>query len=120
MIHSISPTDVRIGAHLPLVVEDKSLPTQIVIARNFLFVSLFSLLLLAPALYGQQSKAAGAAEWDKLVDAAKKEGKVTVSIPASAEMKKQVEEQFRKRFGIEVETFTARGSAGVRRMAPRC
>src|SRR5207237_831369 len=52
-----------------------------------------------------------------LVDAAKKEGKVTVSLPASAEMKKQVEEQFKKRYGIEVETFTARGSAAVRRMA---
>ena len=52
-----------------------------------------------------------------MVDAAKKEGKVTVSLPASAEMKKQVEEQFKKRHGVEVETFTARGSAAVRRMA---
>ena len=52
-----------------------------------------------------------------LVDAAKKEGKVTVSLPASAELKKQIEGQFRKSHGIEVETFTSRGSAGVRRMA---
>jgi iron(III) transport system substrate-binding protein len=42
---------------------------------------------------------------------------VTVSLPASAELKRQIEEQFKKRFGIEVEVFTARGSAGVRRMA---
>jgi len=93
------------------------LPVKIIIARNFLSVGLFWVLLFAPAVYGQQSKAAGSAEWDKLVDAAKKEGKVTVSLPASAEMKKQIEEQFKKRYGIEVETFTARGSAGVRRMA---
>jgi iron(III) transport system substrate-binding protein len=68
-------------------------------------------------VYGQQSKGAGSAEWDRIVDAAKKEGKVTASLPASAELKKQVEEHFKKRYGIEVETFTSRGSAGVRRMA---
>jgi len=61
--------------------------------------------------------AVGSAEWEHLIDAAKKEGKVTVSLPASAELKKQVEDQFKKRYGIEVEVFTARGSAGVRRMA---
>jgi iron(III) transport system substrate-binding protein len=82
-----------------------------------LSVSLLGLLLFAPVAYGQQSKAAGPAEWDKWVDAARKEGKVTVSLPASAELKRQIEEQFKKRFGIEVEVFTARGSAGVRRMA---
>jgi len=93
------------------------LPVQIIIARYFLSVGLLWVLILATAAYSQPSKTAGPAEWDILVDAAKKEGKVTVSLPASAEMKKQVEEQFKKRYGIEVETFTARGSAGVRRMA---
>ena len=86
-------------------------------ARKFLSVLLFWILLSAPAANGQQDKAAGTADWDKLVDAAKKEGKVKVSLPASAEKKKQVEEQFKKRYGIEVETFTARGSSAVRRMA---
>lgn len=85
--------------------------------RNFFIAGLLGVLLSAPAVYGQQSKAAGTAEWDMLVDAAKKEGKVTVSLPASAELKKQIEEQFKKRHGIEVETFTSRGSAAVRRMA---
>jgi ABC-type Fe3+ transport system substrate-binding protein len=93
------------------------LPIQIIIARNFSSIGLFWLLIFASAANGRQDKAAGSAEWDKLVDAAKKEGKVTVSLPASAEMKKQVEEQFKKRYGIEVETFTARGSSAVRRMA---
>jgi ABC-type Fe3+ transport system substrate-binding protein len=90
---------------------------QIKIARNFFSVALFWILIFSPAVYGQQSKAAGSAEWDKLVEAARKEGKVTLSLPASAEMKRQIEEQFKKRYSIEVETFTARGSAGVRRMA---
>jgi ABC-type Fe3+ transport system substrate-binding protein len=93
------------------------MPVQINKARRFLSAGLFWVLICAPAVYGQPSKAPGSAERDRIVDAAKKEGKVTVSLPASAEMKRQVEEQFKKRYGIEVETFTARGSAGVRRMA---
>jgi len=93
------------------------MPVQYFLVRNVMSVTLLGLLLFATAAYGQQSKAASPAEWDKLVDAARKEGKVTVSLPASAELKRQIEEQFKKRFGIEVEVFTARGSAGVRRMA---
>ena len=93
------------------------MPVPIIIARSVLAVALFGALILAPAVYGQPSKAASSPEWDKLVDAARKEGKVTVSLPASAELKRQIEEQFKKRYGIEVEVFTARGSTGVRRMA---
>ena len=90
---------------------------QVIIARNFFSICLFWVLIFAPAVNSQQSKTTGSVEWDKLVDAAKKDGKVTLSIPASAEMRKQLEDQFKKRYGIEIEVFTARGSAGVRRMA---
>jgi iron(III) transport system substrate-binding protein len=82
-----------------------------------LYAAVLWLLIFTPRAFGQPSKGAGAVEWDRLVDAARKEGKVSVSIPASAELRKQLEEQFKKRYGIEVEVFTARGSAGVRRMA---
>ena len=67
--------------------------------------------------HGQDNKIAASPEWYNLVEAAKKEGKVTISLPASNEMKRQIEEQFKKRYGIEVETYTARGSSAVRRMA---
>ena len=93
------------------------MPRQNIMVRIVLSATLFGVTIFAPSVYSQQSKAIGSTDWEKLVDAARKEGKVTVSIPASAEMKKQVEEQFKKRYGIEVETFTARGSTGVRRMA---
>ena len=93
------------------------MPVPILLARSILAVTLISVLLLGSAVYGQPSKAVGAPEWDRLIEGARKEGKVTVSLPASAELKRQIEEQFKKRFGIEVEVFTARGSAGVRRMA---
>ena len=88
-----------------------------IIASIALSATLLGVSIFAPAVYGQQSKIAGPLEWDKLIDASRKEGKVTVSIPASQELKTQIEEQFKKRFGVEVEVFTARGSAGVRRIA---
>jgi iron(III) transport system substrate-binding protein len=80
-------------------------------------LALLCVLHFVVLAHGQESKFAGSPEWDKLVEAAKKEGKVTISLPASNEMKRQIEEQFKKRYGIEVETYTARGSSAVRRMA---
>lgn len=95
----------------------KEMSQKSLIARIILSATLFGVPVFVPPVYGQQNKIAGSLEWDKLIDAARKEGKVTVSMPASAELKRQIEEQFKKRFGIEVEVFTARGSTGVRRMA---
>ena len=83
-----------------------------------LFIAAVAGLALAPIrLHAQTPKPPISQEWDRLLEAAKREGKVTVSIPASAEMRKQLEETFKKRFGVEIEIFTARGSAAVRRMA---
>ena len=93
------------------------MPLQNIIATIVLLGMLFGVPIFAPPVSGQQSKAAGSTDWEQLVDTARKEGKVTISIPASAELRKQIEEQFKKRYGIEVEVFTSRGSAGVRRMA---
>jgi len=87
-----------------------------IIARIVLAAVLLCALTFNSAAHGQQSSPVSSPEWNKLVDAAKSEGKVAVSLPASAELKKQIEAQFRKRYGIEVETFTARGSSAVRRM----
>src|SRR5262245_4322555 len=96
---------------------EKGMLARIMTARALFSVGLLWGLIGASAAYGQPSKVSGSVECDFLVDAAKKEGKVTISIPASAEMRKQIEDHFKKRYGIEVEIFTARGSAGVRRMA---
>jgi hypothetical protein len=88
-------------------------------------VSLFSLIIFASLLpaTGTSSLQAQTAnppvqqELEKTVESAKKEGKVVISIPASAELRKQLEDGFRKRFDLEVEVLTARGSAAVRKMA---
>ena len=49
------------------------------------------------------------AEWDKVVAAAKKEGKVVVGLPPSAELRRELEPAFKARFGIELEIFSATG-----------
>jgi len=70
-------------------------------------------LLLASAGYCQSKSP----EWDKVVEAAKKEGKVVVSIPTSAELRKEFESGFQKAFpGIELELSVARGSANINKI----
>jgi len=60
-----------------------------------------------------QSKSA---EWDKIVDAGRKEGKIVASIPPSAELRKLMELSFTRQFGISVEFIPARGSSVIQRM----
>lgn len=57
-------------------------------------------------------------EWEQTLEAAKQEGKVVVSIPTSAELRKQFESGFSKAFpGIELELNAARGSASIAKIA---
>ncbi len=57
-------------------------------------------------------------EWDKVVEAAKKEGRVVVSIPTSAELRKEFESGFQKAFpGIELELNVARGASNINKIA---
>lgn len=60
-----------------------------------------------------QSKSA---EWDKIVDAGRKEGKIVASIPPSAELRKLMELSFTRQYGISVEFIPARGSSVIQRM----
>ena len=48
-------------------------------------------------------------EWEKTLAAAKKEGKVVVGIPPSAELRKELESGFKAKFGFELELFPATG-----------
>jgi ABC-type Fe3+ transport system substrate-binding protein len=79
-----------------------------------------SLVLLLPifgaAARAQSAKAAWQVEWEKTIDLAKKEGKVVVSIPASSELRAEIEKHFEKRYGIDVEPVVGRASAVVRKM----
>ena len=75
------------------------------------------IVLVAEPVLAQTSKPAWQTEWDKTVEAAKKEGKVVVSIPASAELRKMTEETFKQRYGIGIEIVPGRGASIVRRIA---
>ncbi|MGH7827702.1 MAG: ABC transporter substrate-binding protein [Candidatus Binatia bacterium] len=76
----------------------------------------FSVILCAIDAPAQTAKSAGQAEWDKIVEAARKEGKVVASIPPSAELRRGMEIAFTRRYGIGVEFVPARGSTIVRRL----
>ena len=71
---------------------------------------------LSVSLAFAQSKPA---EWERIVEAAKKEGKVVASIPPSPELRKGMEVAFTRRYGIAVEFVPARGGAIVQRMDER-
>ncbi|TAK02472.1 extracellular solute-binding protein [bacterium] len=72
--------------------------------------------LVPYAVAGQASQPTWQSEWDRTLEAAKTEGKVVVSVPASAELRKGLEDGFKKRFGIEAETVVARGASAVRKI----
>jgi hypothetical protein len=78
----------------------------------FLFVFIAGAILesnVAQAQTGQPAQN----EWNKIIEAAKKEGKVVVSVPASAELRKDVERSIKQRFGIEAELIAGRAASIV-------
>jgi len=71
---------------------------------------IFSMLvacIFAPGYARAQS--AWQSEWERTLGAAKKEGKVVVGIPPSAELRKEIESGFKAKFGFELEVFPATG-----------
>jgi iron(III) transport system substrate-binding protein len=84
---------------------------------RFAAVLLGALLVSTPCSAGE-ARPQSSPEWEKTVDAAKKEGKVVAAIPASAELRKAIGEVFPKRFpGIELELTNARGPSNASKIA---
>src|SRR5215475_13815425 len=66
------------------------------------------------AALAQSPDLAWRVEWGNTIEAAKKEGKVVVSIPASAELRQALEEGFKRQFpGIVQEVFPAPGGSNI-------
>ena len=87
--------------------------------KTFLMVVFFgTVALAAPQLLSAQShKANWQNEWDKTIDAAKREGRVVVSVPTSAELRKEFETGFQKRYpGIDLELSVARGASNINKI----
>lgn len=86
--------------------------------RRLYCVALLIALAFSPAFVAAQtSPQSSQGDWNKIVEAAKKEGRVVVSVPTSAELRKEFESGFRaKHPGIELELSVARGSANVNKI----
>ncbi len=81
-------------------------------------VSVITALILAH-LVGTAAAQTGQSqpdEWDKIVEAAKNEGKVVVSIPPSRKLRRGMEVAFTRRYGIGVEFVSARSSASIQKI----
>jgi iron(III) transport system substrate-binding protein len=65
------------------------------------------------SLFAAELKPTVSGDWEKTVEAAKKEGKVIVSIPAGTELRKGIEKNFQQRFGIEAELNVGRAASIV-------
>ena len=64
-------------------------------------------------LHAGEPKPSSPVEWEKTLEAAKKEGKVVVSIPASTELRRGIEKVFKGRFGIDAELNVGRAASIV-------
>lgn len=77
---------------------------------------LWLVLATSAALCLDQTHAADAlGEWNKIVEAAKKEGKVVVGGPPTSVLRQKFKETFEKRFGIEMELISAPGPQNASR-----
>ena len=81
--------------------------------RSILFALLLSVIAAAASA---QTSPGRPTDWDKIIEAGRKEGKVVASIPPSAELRKLMEITFPRRYGIGVEFVPARGGAMIQRM----
>ncbi|MSP38647.1 MAG: extracellular solute-binding protein [Deltaproteobacteria bacterium] len=76
------------------------------------------LSLSAQQLLAGEAQQAWQSEWNKTIEAAKKEGKVVAALPNSADTRKNIGEAFAKRFpGIELEMSNARGPTNAAKIA---
>lgn len=74
--------------------------------------------VLAPICFAADARPATPGDWEKIVESAKKEGKLVAAIPASAELRKAITEIFPKRYpGIELDLTNARGPSNAGKIA---
>jgi ABC-type Fe3+ transport system substrate-binding protein len=57
------------------------------------------------------------AEWEKALEAAKKEGKIVIAIPPANELRKEMEPLLKQKFGLEAELVSAPGPRNASRIA---
>lgn len=84
--------------------------------RHIVAIVALALLIYSP-VDAAQDRTPSQVEWERTLTAGKKEGKVVVAIPPSAELRKQLEEVFKQRFGVDLELVPAPGPRNASRIA---
>src|SRR5215813_564933 len=83
-----------------------------------MLLSAMCYFLAAGELLSGEAKGPWQTEWEKTIEAAKKEGKLVAGIPASADLRKSIGDTFPKRFpGIDLELTTSRGPTNASKIA---
>jgi ABC-type Fe3+ transport system substrate-binding protein len=87
--------------------------------RSWLARTLVWCLLMAGGFFSIGSALAGEAqeEWKKIIEAAKKEGKIVAGGPPTAVLRQKYKETFEKKFGLELELLSAPGPQNAGRAA---
>jgi ABC-type Fe3+ transport system substrate-binding protein len=85
-------------------------------SKKMFALSLIALLLRCAGV-GAQPAQSKSSEWEKIVEAAKKEGRVVAAIPTSAELRKELEGGFQAKFpGIGLEVSVSRGASNTNKI----
>jgi ABC-type Fe3+ transport system substrate-binding protein len=84
--------------------------------RPFGVLSVLILTLAYPAAFFA-ADAKRPAEWDKLLEAAKKDGKIVIAIPPAAELRKEMEIVIKQKLGLEAELLPNPGPRNASRIA---
>jgi ABC-type Fe3+ transport system substrate-binding protein len=87
------------------------------LVRRAAFALLFFLSTAVTLAAAEDGRISWQAEWERTLAAAKKEGKVVAGIPASADLRREIETAFKRRFGLETELMPARGPQNASRIA---
>lgn len=85
--------------------------------RSYFFSIILAIFLAVTFLGNAKAEAQWEAEWQKTLEAAKKEGKVVVSVSSISPGLRKQAPIFLKQFGIEVEVMVDRGSGLIARLA---
>ena len=75
------------------------------------------LLAIANCDHAAAGEARRPAEWDKVVEAAKKEGKIVIAIPPVNELRREMDNVLKQKFGIEAELVAASGPKNASRIS---
>jgi ABC-type Fe3+ transport system substrate-binding protein len=80
-------------------------------------IGIFVFASMGSKVSAGEPKRARPAEWERTLDAAKKEGKIVIGIPPSTELRKEMETVLKRGLGLEAELLAAPGPRNASRIA---